>query len=79
MGLTWQRIASELFQPLGLKVFTGHIYIACRDQIVCLRDTNWLEHAPAQSVDQLHWTPRPEKCLRPHPLRSQDLVIETNS
>ena len=39
-GLAWQRIASGLFQPLGLKVVKGRIYVTCRDQIVCLRDLN---------------------------------------
>jgi putative heme-binding domain-containing protein len=39
-GLAWQRIASGLFQPLGLKVVEGRIYVGCRDQIVCLRDLN---------------------------------------
>jgi putative heme-binding domain-containing protein len=39
-GLTWQRIASGLFQPLGLKVVDGQIYVCCRDQIVVLRDLN---------------------------------------
>ena len=37
-GLTWQRIASGLFQPLGLKIVAGQIYVACRDQIVRLHD-----------------------------------------
>ena len=32
--LTWRRIASGLFQPLGLKVVDGAIYVCCRDQIV---------------------------------------------
>ena len=39
-GLAWQRVASGLFQPLGLKVVDGRIYVGCRDQIVCLRDLN---------------------------------------
>jgi putative heme-binding domain-containing protein len=39
-GLTWQRIASGLFQPLGLKVYKGQIYVGCRDQIVVLHDLN---------------------------------------
>jgi putative heme-binding domain-containing protein len=39
-GLAWQRIASGLFQPLGLKVIAGRIYVTCRDQIVCLHDLN---------------------------------------
>lgn len=39
-GLTWQRIASGLFQPLGLKVVAGKIYVGCRDQIVLLHDLN---------------------------------------
>jgi putative heme-binding domain-containing protein len=39
-GLTWQRIASGLFQPLGLKFRDGHIFVCCRDQIVKLHDRN---------------------------------------
>ncbi len=39
-GLTWQRIASGLFQPLGLKIVDGQIYVCCRDQIVILHDLN---------------------------------------
>ncbi len=38
--LTWRRIASGLFQPLGLKVVDGRIYVGCRDQIAVLHDTN---------------------------------------
>jgi putative heme-binding domain-containing protein len=39
-GLTWQRIASGLFQPLGLKICKGQVYVGCRDQIVVLHDLN---------------------------------------
>ncbi|MEZ6064318.1 MAG: DUF6797 domain-containing protein [Planctomycetaceae bacterium] len=39
-GLTWQRIASGLFQPLGLKFRDGSIFVCCRDQIVKLHDLN---------------------------------------
>jgi putative heme-binding domain-containing protein len=39
-GLTWQRIASGLFQPLGLKFRDGAIFVCCRDQIVRLHDLN---------------------------------------
>ncbi|MBY0456953.1 MAG: heme-binding protein, partial [Gemmataceae bacterium] len=39
-GLTWQRIASGLFQPLGLKLRDGAIFVCCRDQIVKLNDLN---------------------------------------
>jgi len=39
-GLTWRRIASGLFQPLGLKAVGGSINVCCRDQIVRLRDLN---------------------------------------
>jgi hypothetical protein len=39
-GLVWQRIASGLFQPLGLKIVRDQVYVACRDQIVILRDLN---------------------------------------
>ncbi|MCA9084083.1 MAG: c-type cytochrome [Planctomycetaceae bacterium] len=38
--LKWQRIASGLFQPLGLKIVDGTIYVTCRDQLVILRDQN---------------------------------------
>jgi putative heme-binding domain-containing protein len=38
--LAWQRIASGLFQPLGLKIVDGRIYVSCRDQIVILNDLN---------------------------------------
>ncbi len=38
--LEWKRIASGLFQPLGLKVVDGAIFITCRDQIAVLRDFN---------------------------------------
>ncbi len=38
--LTWQRIASGLCQPLGVKIVDENIYVTCRDQIVRLRDDN---------------------------------------
>ena len=38
--LSWQRIASGLFQPLGLKILAEQIYVSCRNQIVVLRDLN---------------------------------------
>jgi len=38
--LKWQRIASGLFQPLGVKIVADDIYITCRDQLVILRDRN---------------------------------------
>jgi putative heme-binding domain-containing protein len=38
--LSWRRIASGLFQPLGLKIVDGVIYVSCRDQIAILRDLN---------------------------------------
>ena len=38
--LRWRRIASGLFQPLGLKIVAGDIYVTCRDQLVILRDRN---------------------------------------
>jgi len=39
-GLTWQRIASGLFQPLGLKIIKDKVHVSCRDQIVILHDLN---------------------------------------
>lgn len=38
--LTWQRIASGLFQPLGLRIVDDRIYVTCRDQIARLNDLN---------------------------------------
>jgi Cytochrome C oxidase, cbb3-type, subunit III len=38
--LTWQRIGSGLFQPLGIKVVDEKIFVICRDQLVLLRDMN---------------------------------------
>jgi putative heme-binding domain-containing protein len=38
--LTWRRIASGLFQPLGIKVVDGQVFVSCRDQIAILRDLN---------------------------------------
>lgn len=38
--LTWQRIGSGLFQPLGIKIVNEKIYVTCRDQLILLRDLN---------------------------------------
>lgn len=38
--LAWRRIASGLFQPLGLKIVGGRIHVGCRDQIAILHDLN---------------------------------------
>ena len=38
--LHWQRIATGLFQPLGLKIVKEVIYVSCRDQIAELHDLN---------------------------------------
>ena len=39
-GLQWKRIASGMFQPLGVKIVDGDIFVSCRDQITILRDLN---------------------------------------
>lgn len=38
--LRWRRMATGLFQPLGVKFRGKDLYITCRDQIACLRDLN---------------------------------------
>jgi putative heme-binding domain-containing protein len=38
--LTWRRIGSGLFQPLGVKYHEGKFYVTCRDQICILHDLN---------------------------------------
>ncbi len=39
-NLKWQRIASGLYQPLGLKVIREKIHVTCRDQLAVLHDLN---------------------------------------
>jgi hypothetical protein len=38
--LKWQLICAGLFQPLGLKIRDGKIYVSCRDMIALLKDNN---------------------------------------
>lgn len=38
--LKWQRYATGLFQPLGLKVRDGKVFVLGRDRITCLHDEN---------------------------------------
>ncbi|MCS1410475.1 MAG: hypothetical protein M2R45_03669 [Verrucomicrobia subdivision 3 bacterium] len=38
--LTWKRFATGLYQPLGIKIVDGQIYVLGRDQITRLHDTN---------------------------------------
>lgn len=38
--LTWQRVATGLFQPLGLKIVDDQIFVLGRDQITRLHDLN---------------------------------------
>lgn len=38
--LTWKRMVTGLFQPLGLKIVNETIYVTCRDQIARLHDLN---------------------------------------
>ncbi|MCZ6673598.1 MAG: c-type cytochrome, partial [Verrucomicrobia bacterium] len=37
---SWKRIASGLFQPLGVKIVKGELFVTCRDQLVRLHDLN---------------------------------------
>ena len=38
--LKWRRIATGMFQPLGLKIVKGQIFVGCRDQLTRLHDLN---------------------------------------
>jgi len=38
--LRWRRLASVLFQPLGVKFRGDELFLTCRDQLVRLRDLN---------------------------------------
>ena len=39
-NLVWRRIATGMFQPLGLKIVDDRIYVGCRDEITLLQDLN---------------------------------------
>ena len=38
--LTWKRVATGMYEPLGLKILNDQIYVTCRDQIARLHDLN---------------------------------------
>src|SRR5690606_27295943 len=38
--VSWQRVATGLFDPFGLKIVDGIIHVTCRDRIVRLHDLN---------------------------------------
>ena len=38
--LKWKRMATGMFQPLGLKIINGKIFVTCRDQLALLHDYN---------------------------------------
>jgi len=62
ISVRWRRIASGLFQPLGVKVLDGEVYVICRDQIVRVHDLNgdgeidWYEcfNGDHQVTDHFH-------------------------
>ena len=39
-NLRWKRFATGLFQPLGVKVYNGQVFVLGRDQITILHDLN---------------------------------------
>lgn len=39
-SVSWRRIASGMFQPLGLRIVDEKIHVTCRDQLVILHDLN---------------------------------------
>ena len=38
--ISWQRIATGLYDPMGVKIKDNHIYVICRDRIMRLKDLN---------------------------------------
>ena len=38
--LRWRRFAAGMFEPMGLRVIDGVVYVTCRDRIVRLHDLN---------------------------------------
>jgi len=45
LNLKWKRFAGGLFEPFGVKVVDGLIYVACRDRLTRLHDVNRDEEA----------------------------------
>ena len=39
-AIRWQRIATGLYDPFGVKIVNGEIYVICRDRIMRLNDLN---------------------------------------
>ena len=40
LSLKWKRFAAGLYEPMGLKVVDGKIYVTCKDRITRLHDLN---------------------------------------
>ncbi|TWT59167.1 DUF6797 domain-containing protein [Allorhodopirellula solitaria] len=40
LDLSWKRFASGLYEPFGLKVVDGDVYVTCKDRLVRLHDFN---------------------------------------
>lgn len=40
LNLTWKRFASGLYEPFGVKVVGGDVYVTCKDRLVRLHDFN---------------------------------------
>ena len=38
--VTWQRFATGLYQPLGLRIVNDEVYVTCRNQLTRLQDLN---------------------------------------
>jgi putative heme-binding domain-containing protein len=38
--MTWKRIAHGMFQPLGIRMLNGRLFVTCRDQLLELHDLN---------------------------------------
>lgn len=39
-NMEWRRVAHGMFQPLGIKIRNGEVFVTCRDQLVRLHDLN---------------------------------------
>ncbi|MDG2014619.1 MAG: c-type cytochrome, partial [Pirellulaceae bacterium] len=38
--MQWKRVAHGMFQPLGIRIHDGQVFVTCRDQVVRLQDLN---------------------------------------
>lgn len=72
-NVKWQRIATGLYDPFGVKVIKGEIYVTCRDRIVRLKDLN------GDNEIDFYETFFADTDVSPVPVQAFNYSLETNS